>query len=473
MSKNFFQLYHDYVKSTEPPPNFHAWSAISAISALLGKKCFIPQGDFTVYPQLYVILVGEPGTRKSTAMGIAKKLVKTVTTVPVAPESATRESLIDDMAGHPVGEGKRRYWQSSVFVDELKDFVGGRHINQSMIGFLTTIWDGDIYKEATRGGGEKVIHNPYLTMLACCNPSWITTSLKQDVLTEGFSRRGIFQMQSMEDMAALRSWPVKTPEQVEMWPYLQNECKRIHMIDGQFTLSQKAFNLYDTEYLRIRDDMKKHTEKVQAYFSSKHVLALKLAMCISAAQRSSRMVNVADVSAAFSFLGQAERTLDAVFAGVGRNELKGFADQILTKIRLSGAKGLSKGDLLRGHYDNVNKIELDEIVNMLSESKQIHIGSPTGAQASTAEVRLTAIGIETLPPAVNLLELISRLEEHDEPKMVEILPYVEPRHLAPETVQFLTRQEDRRKQTASGILLKGKSAQAPVDTSTILETPAL
>ena len=78
MREDIFALYQDFTKRTEPPPNYHAWSLIGAISALLGKKCYIPQGHFTVFPNLYIVLVGQAAMRKSTALNIAKNFVRKV-----------------------------------------------------------------------------------------------------------------------------------------------------------------------------------------------------------------------------------------------------------------------------------------------------------------------------------------------------------------------------------------------------------
>jgi hypothetical protein len=196
---NFFELYARYTDRTEPPPNFHAWSAVGAISALLGKKCQIPQGHWTIFPNLYIVLVGSPGTRKSTAMNIAKKLVRLVSEIPIAAESTSREALIDFMATSRVmctsNGADISYWQASSFGTELEQFLGGKHINQAMVGFLTAIWDESIFVEQTRKGGTVTINNPYFTMLGCCTPGWVTEKLKNDVITDGFSRRVIFALE--------------------------------------------------------------------------------------------------------------------------------------------------------------------------------------------------------------------------------------------------------------------------------------
>jgi hypothetical protein len=68
--------YLQMVEDTESPRIFHIWSALFAISASLGRRCWLPFGTFDTYPNLYVLLVGTPGTRKTTAANQSKKILR-------------------------------------------------------------------------------------------------------------------------------------------------------------------------------------------------------------------------------------------------------------------------------------------------------------------------------------------------------------------------------------------------------------
>lgn len=451
---NFFEFYDDYVKDTEPPPNFHAWSTIGAISALLGKKCFIPQGHFTVFPNLYIVLVGDPGTRKSTAMNIAKKLVRLIPEVPIAPESSTREALIDDMADNKVVATLHNkdisYWQSSAFVTEMQEFLGGKHINQSMVGFLTAIWDEPVFKERTRKGGEVIIHNPYFSMLGCCTPEWMNTKLKQDVITDGFSRRTIFALES--ELHCLNPWPESTPDQIENLAKLEMEAHRIFKIGGVFQLTKPAREYYDAKYRSTREEAKQFTEKVQNYFTSKHILALKIAMCLSAGVSSHRVISSSVIKLAFKFLEQSERSLDQVFSGVGRNELKAHADKVYSRICDAGEKGLTERELLLMSYDDMNMMEFKEVLETLQ--RQGRITTRLGATAQD-ELRLEATRIAKPPQVLHLLKLARQLSLDSEPMMGETTSFDIARHLDPITERLLAHQKQKKDETDTGVLLRG------------------
>lgn len=451
---NFFSLYNDYTKRTEPPPNFHAWSSIAALSALLGKKCFIPQGHFTVYPNLYIVLVGDPGTRKSTALNVAKNLVRIIEKVPVAPESSTREALIDDMSQNKVEwqyMGKdMSYWQSSAFVGELEQFFGGKHINQQMVGFLTAIWDEPMFKERTRKGGEVIINNPYFSMLGCCTPQWMNTKLQQDVISDGFSRRTIFVHGS--ELNLLNPWPESSKEELILLTQLQVEARRIFALGGLFQFTKEAREVWDAQYVSVREQAKKFSVKVQHYFSSKHILAQKIAMCISAGVRSDRIVDSRILDMAFRFLTEAEKSLDAIFSGVGRNELKALSDQVFSWIQQRGEAGISHRNLMAQAYDNVNMMEFKETLAHLQETGKIRtlIQQDVGLPIYYAEQ------LKMQSQEVSLLELASHIVPSEEQPSVKISPSSAEHPIDPIAEQLLTRQKQREVLQQSGTLFQGK-----------------
>ncbi len=72
---SFLTQYLHYVGDTEAPIFYHRWAAISAIGAYLGRQYSFTLGHSALYTNMYIMLIGEPGSRKSTAIKIAKKTV--------------------------------------------------------------------------------------------------------------------------------------------------------------------------------------------------------------------------------------------------------------------------------------------------------------------------------------------------------------------------------------------------------------
>jgi ABC-type phosphonate transport system ATPase subunit len=90
---NFIESYLDFYADTEVPTIFNRWSAITGISALLGRQCWVEHGHNVIYPNMYVMLVGESGTRKSTAVGFSRKLLTDVGYKKFAAKKTSKEKV--------------------------------------------------------------------------------------------------------------------------------------------------------------------------------------------------------------------------------------------------------------------------------------------------------------------------------------------------------------------------------------------
>ena len=138
MSDSFFDLYFSYVGETECPRIFHRWTAISCVAALLGRSVAIPFGHSSIYPNLYVMLMGPPGTRKSTAIKIGQKLISQIGYHHFSADRTSKEALWLDMTTEQernIGtddldlEELRPYTPTELFIvaDEFNDFMGIRN----------------------------------------------------------------------------------------------------------------------------------------------------------------------------------------------------------------------------------------------------------------------------------------------------------------------------------------------------------
>ena len=72
----FISTYLKYVEPQESPAIFHTWTAISTIANVLRRRVWIERGYYTLYPNLYVILVSSSGVgKKSTCIDQGMELI--------------------------------------------------------------------------------------------------------------------------------------------------------------------------------------------------------------------------------------------------------------------------------------------------------------------------------------------------------------------------------------------------------------
>lgn len=376
---NFFEAYNKYRRDTEPHQHYHLWSALYAISCLLGRKVFLPHGHYTVYPQLYVIIVGKAAARKSTAINIAKRLVRESSKVPIAPTSSSREALVDFMAEkgvvkYTVAGTPYEYRQVCAFANEFDTFVGGTHLNKALITFLTDIWEDGDYVDSTRKNGFKTIANPCFNLIGACVPAWFDSSVKGDIITGGFTRRTVFVYE--EDVDHLEPWPEgSSSAQTEVWPLLVAEAKRIASLVGEVKFTDAAIKLQSELYNNQMKTKRNVGEKVESYYASRHDLLKKVAICLAAGFGGDLVVDVSIVELADKLLKRTESKLDTLFRGVGRNELNAYALKVLEAVTKKGSHGETRKNLLRTFSSDLNFQEFNDAMDLLIQQGRLRQGA--------------------------------------------------------------------------------------------------
>ena len=157
--EDWVRAYLKFAENSEPPISYHVWTAISCISGALQRKVRLIWGYETLYPNLYVVLVGPSGKcKKGTAMTLGLEILKEVSGVTIVPEDVTRAQLIRRMADavstFTDSETKRIMFHCSVtcFSEELSVFL--KRNNIEFLATLTNWYDSrDEWTYETKNAG--------------------------------------------------------------------------------------------------------------------------------------------------------------------------------------------------------------------------------------------------------------------------------------------------------------------------------
>jgi len=180
-----------------------------------------------IWPNQYILLVGNPATRKNTAMNIPKHILQEHTSVRFAPHDtggqrqgiiralekaydneAEIQAQLDGMdakafnalSTEDIGAlqldnrvDPRDRHVLSVCSGEISQFFGQR--NATMLDFLIEMWDGGSdyrYETSSQGKNKDIILNdPLMSILGCTTPASLVESLPQQAGSKGFLSRVI------------------------------------------------------------------------------------------------------------------------------------------------------------------------------------------------------------------------------------------------------------------------------------------
>jgi hypothetical protein len=393
---SFLSDYRLYTDGTEAHPTYHTFSALVALSSIISRRVWVEQGYFKVYPNLYVVLVGPPGNRKTSAMSISKGLIRELKVIPFSAEASTKEKLVLDMFDQeraienirPEWIAQKIYSPMAVIVTELSEFLGANSVG--MINFLTTVYDQDFYETRTKNKGDVLVSGPYLNLLACTTPDWITTYLRGDVISGGFSRRAIFVLETGK--SGRNPFPQVTPEARLAWSRILDYSQKLLKIHGQFNWEPSARAFYSQWYTTLEMPT---DETTIGYFETKHMQLLKISMLLSLSESTDLILKKDHLLFGLELLKLAETNLSRVFSGIGRNELNSAATKVVellsrlpfSQVVLDGrtlSLQLIPEKKLRGIlFSSVNQQEMDGILHHLIDTDKIARITTPGAPGTT------------------------------------------------------------------------------------------
>jgi hypothetical protein len=217
---NFIESYLDFFEGTEPPTIFNRWCCISGIATLLGRECWIRHGHKKIYPNQYIMLVGESGSRKSTAIKLfLKPFLKEVGYNSITANKTSKEKFLIDLGAgmdkindpdeqldinKPSGKFKQSAHSTMkelfgikdmasvseclIMSDDLNVFLG--HGNIEFIELLTDLWDYEgIYSNRTKNGYSVLIPNPTINALLGDTQQGISMAFPTEVIGQGWFSR--------------------------------------------------------------------------------------------------------------------------------------------------------------------------------------------------------------------------------------------------------------------------------------------
>lgn len=409
-NSQFLNDYMNMVEDTESPRLFHVWSAVSGLAACLGRRCWLPFGPMTIFPNQYIALVGTPGTRKSTAASIMKRQLRKATGVRFAPADTAgqRQGLVEAMRGagdnkeflenvelavaddslagltldqiaqvtNVVEEESSDGFVSAadkhhimVIATELSRFIGQN--NFQMLDFLTTMWDGDDYEYQTKGG-LITLKNPLINMLSCTTPTSLNIAMPPAAGGQGFLSRMILVYGSRKHKLVPRP---SEPPQDSVDAVRAGFNRAYYEVAGAFdeTPDARAYSesLYDWQ-LEINDP------RFGYYHERRYDHLIKLAMALCAS-RGQHIIVKEDYEEAHRILRATERGMPDALGEFGMNPLAALKQNMLEFIR---SRGTVQVEELRAVFHRDSRAtDFMEAVNDLARMKQVAMTQLASGQA--------------------------------------------------------------------------------------------
>lgn len=381
---NWLDSYVQYASISEAPKIYHFWAGVSAIAGALRRHVWFDQVKFKWFPNFYIVFVAPPGiaTKSTTADG-SIDLLREVPGIKFGPDEVTWQSLVTSFAeaaeAFPFGDTYIPQSAITILASEFGMYMDFR--DTKMVNLHITLWDGRVrFDKQTKTSGKDMVDSPWINLLACTTPQWISSNMDENTIGGGFTSRCVF---------------VYGDQKEKLVAYLKNQAKfdygqlrsdLIHDLEwislnlvGPYELEEEAETWGELWYQKLWNKVWSvdNEDWVNNYIARKQAHLHKLAMVIAASQRDELVLKLEDLLLADEMLSLTEKSAHRVFAKVGKGEEAQQSERILEIIEKK--KELSFKELYRlGQLYFPNARDFDGIVKSFLNAGQIVMYSAEG-----------------------------------------------------------------------------------------------
>ncbi len=387
--KNWLNSYLTYAECTEAPKLIHYWAGVSAVAGALRRRVWFDQIKFKWFPSFFIIFVGPPGviTKSTTADG-SMDLLREVPGIHFGPDSVTWQQLVASFEGAAESFEIDGEWFPMSAITLLASEFGNLMDFQDngMVNLFITLWDGrNRYEKQTKSSGSDMVEGPWINLLACTTPQWISANMNATTIGGGFTSRCVFVYgdQKERPIAFIEdAVNGQHEEYAKLRADLVHDLEHIAMnLKGRYTLIPEA-KVWATGWyndLWKYDYKPENEDYVNNYLSRKQAHMIKLAMVIAAGQRDELVITLEDMRLAEIMLGQTEGQFAKIFKGIGKTDEAVHAETILRSIELKGE--IEYGALVRlsqAHFPSAKGFE--DILNSFVRGGQVSLLPGTGGK---------------------------------------------------------------------------------------------
>lgn len=398
-NKDFMSLYLAYTSKTECPTFFHRWCGLTCLSAYLGRQIFFRHGHFTLYPNLYSMLIGSPGTKKSSAIKIGAKLLKQAGYSTFAAKKTRQEKFLLDLAEQSErkeilasggGDGASGFdvldqnlWGEDVDLDhadnyihkapaecfiaadEFNNFIGLSNLD--FVSILGELWDYEgVYDYKLKNSKSVFIPNPTISILGGNTPTGFAQAFPTESIGQGFFSRILLVYGEPSGVKYTFPPPPDETLQKELVALLHRIKETVI---GELTMTPEAMELLDQIYRTWEgiDD-----PRFEHYTNRRLTHLLKLALVVTAS-RVSKVIEVKDVIHANTILTFTEELMPKALGEFGKAKNSDVTHKVMTTLDTTDKAVPFQAIWKVVHNDLDNRNQLVEILGSLQVADKVQV----------------------------------------------------------------------------------------------------
>lgn len=376
---DWLEAHLEFTEISESPVSYHTWAGLSCVASVLQRKVYMSMGHTTLYPNMYVVLIGPTGGRKGEPIDIVRWFLEEVNVL-VVEEDITEEALIKELSDSENSfkdeETGAIKWHScmTICAEELAVFL--RERNTRLQAYLTNWFDSrDKWGRRTKQSTTENILGVYVNLLASSAPDWLPYILTREAIGGGFTGRCIFVVEQGKRQTIVD--PDVRPLNSKLREDILHDLEIIKMLSGRYRFDEDAKKAYGEWYSGFSESIVEPLQgaSLAGYVTRRQTHLRKVAMCLAASYKDELVITLDDFNRAKALLEATEVNMSLAFQGLSKAKYVEETEAILKYIKEKGS--VKRSDLLLKFYRSVDDNALESIITVLTQMKVIQVSIMT------------------------------------------------------------------------------------------------
>ena len=362
----FLRSYIEYMlPMTEAPMLYHLFAGLTILATLVGPKIYYVIADKRKFCNLWIILIGPSGCKKSTCIDNSRQMLAEWGFRDfIYPTQVTPERLIPTLTTKSAGTFFFGEF-GATFDQWAKSYA------QDMIGMLTSLFDGGYFRRELKGEVFE-IESSCVSIFAGSTPTWLKEKIKHSDISIGFWPRFLLVTAAKRE----KYLPMPPAGDALLRDFLQEQLlrtKEAFSSDEPIKINFDGVqDIYDPWYVATN---KTADEDLANPYAASFVIRLsdyvkKLSALVEIASSNTVNIQPATMEYAIKLANWLKVAAIRVVTTVTRNELSEFEHRVLDVISQSGNEGIMHADL-RHRLANYSKSQVDVALGSLEDAGDI------------------------------------------------------------------------------------------------------
>jgi hypothetical protein len=372
---DFIEAFCTYSEVYNTTPLFSKAAAIWMVGTAARRQIGMRARGNALHPNLFIELVGGPGTGKSQAINSARSIFIPATGSSIIPASVTRAGMEDYMQQNlqqsKSPDGALLLSHECIGLSEEMQGI----LPDQDLGHLTLyniLYDlPKLHKARTRSHGEVTLESPYCSILTGAQPAFLATTMPEQAWGMGFMSRSmmVFDVpRERRSMFELRDINPKLKADLIV------DLKSIAETYGWIEWTKEAEGLYNEWWVEAGGQPVPQAKRLAMGYNSRRELHMaKLAMVMSLSRTEDLFVTETDVAEAIRTLLGFESNMNSIFQEMASTGSMVMLQDVIDTIKANTAAGkpTEEATIINLLMQRFPSTQVHSMINNLIDSKVI------------------------------------------------------------------------------------------------------